>query len=216
MASLRCYRGGWPVTAALALVLGGLASSASAAAPGSAELDAEGPVALAAGGGNDVVAMRDFSFAPKRVEIDAGDRVRWRNEGVEPHTASEKGGGFNTGRLDAGESKSIAFHSEGTFKYICRLHPQMKGTVEVRASEERQGSGGVDPTGDTGSTPTTDDGSTGFSDPSTGFSDSSSTDSSGSLPSTGEDEAPLIALGAGLVALGLLAGAAAAWWEWAD
>jgi LPXTG-motif cell wall-anchored protein len=94
----------------------------------------------------------------------------------------------------------------------------MKGTVEVEAT-----AGGSDP--QAASAPGAsieepiaplDPGTVGSSGDSGSATDSgAATDSGGSLPSTGEEELPLFALGAALLAAGLLVGAAAAWAEWA-
>jgi plastocyanin len=40
--------------------------------------------------------------------------------------------GRKTGVLLRGQSNALAFNSERLFDYICRLHPSMKGQVEVK------------------------------------------------------------------------------------
>jgi plastocyanin len=77
--------------------------------------------------------MVDFSFEPPTVTIQAGGKVIWQNEGDAPHTATADDDSFDTGTVDSGKLKSetAAFKESGTFSYICTIHPQMKGTVEV-------------------------------------------------------------------------------------
>jgi LPXTG-motif cell wall-anchored protein len=176
------------------------------------------PQARAGGGsaaakGTNSVEIRNFKFRPKTVTIDAGDRVRWRNEDADDHTATARDGSFDTGILSENESATEEFDDAGTFRYICEIHPSMKGTVEVEA----ESGGGSDPeatSAPSGSIedpiPPSDSSALGSSDGS-----GSTADSGGSLPSTGEEELPLFALGAALLAAGLLVGAAAAWAEWA-
>jgi plastocyanin len=67
------------------------------------------------------------------VTIQAGGKVIWQNEGEAPHTATADDGSFDTGTVDPGKLKSeaAAFKEPGSFSYICEIHPQMKGTVEV-------------------------------------------------------------------------------------
>lgn len=79
------------------------------------------------------VEMVDYSFEPPTVTIQAGGKVIWQNEGEEPHTATADDGSFDTGTIESGKLKSeaAAFKKPGTFSYICTIHPQMKGTVEV-------------------------------------------------------------------------------------
>jgi plastocyanin len=79
------------------------------------------------------VEMVDFSFEPPTVTIQAGGKVIWRNEGEAPHTATADDGSFDTGTVDPGKLKSeaAAFKEAGTFSYICEIHPEMTGTVEV-------------------------------------------------------------------------------------
>jgi plastocyanin len=77
------------------------------------------------------VAMADFAFQPATVTIQAGGKVTWRNEGARPHTATAEDGSFDTGTVDPGKLKSASFKAPGAFTYICQIHPQMMGTVEV-------------------------------------------------------------------------------------
>jgi plastocyanin len=77
------------------------------------------------------VAVADFSFTPKVIEVKAGQTVTWTNEGQVEHTV--KGRGFFSPRaLDHGQKYSHRFSRPGRFDYLCTLHPtQMRGTVVV-------------------------------------------------------------------------------------
>jgi plastocyanin len=175
----------------------------------------EGEVADASRKGTETVSMRDFKFAPKKVTIDVGDEIRWRNRGDEPHNATGKGNSFDTPDLDPGDDADERFNDAGTYEYVCTIHRSMKGTVQVQAEGDASAGGGSGDIEDPITAPPTDDSST-----STGLSDDSlgstgSDEPSGTLPETGNEEIPLFALGAALLAAGLLTGAAAAWAEWA-
>jgi LPXTG-motif cell wall-anchored protein len=141
------------------------------------------------------VTIRDFEFAPASVTIDVGDTVTWNNDGPTPHSATADEGDFDTGIFDAGESRSHTFEEAGTFSYFCTPHPNMRGTITVRAaSSGAEPDGGAD-SGTTGST----GGESGAADTDTGSSD----DSSGAaLPDTGLDTGGLAALGLMTLALG--------------
>jgi plastocyanin len=89
------------------------------------------PTVLAATRGVDI---RDFAFSPRTVEIRVGDTVRWTNRDSVAHTATAQNGSFDTGMLAEGESGSIRFTAAGTYRYVCTPHPDMTGTVVVRAA----------------------------------------------------------------------------------
>jgi plastocyanin len=89
------------------------------------------PTVLAASRG---VAIADFAFSPRTIEIRVGDTVRWTNRDSVAHTATAQNGSFDTGLLSDGESGSIRFTSAGTYRYQCTPHPDMTGTVVVRAA----------------------------------------------------------------------------------
>jgi plastocyanin len=89
------------------------------------------PVVLAATRGVDI---RDFAFSPRTVEVQVGDTVRWTNRDSVAHTATARNGSFDTGLLAEGESGSVRFTTAGTYRYVCTPHPDMTGTVVVRAA----------------------------------------------------------------------------------
>lgn len=80
------------------------------------------------------VDIRDFAFSPRTIEIRVGDTVRWTNRDSVAHTATARGGSFDTGLLSEGESGSVRFTAAGTYRYVCTPHPDMTGTVVVRSA----------------------------------------------------------------------------------
>ena len=129
------------------------------------------------------------------------------------HSATANDGSFDTGLLGKGKSGSHTFDESGTFQYVCKPHPFMKGTITVRAASSSGGG-----SSDTGSDPAADDSSSSSgsgagsssssssgSGSSGGSGSTSSTNSSGSsstLPNTGADAATLAILGLLMLALG--------------
>lgn len=77
------------------------------------------------------VEISRFRFAPADVTIRPGTRVEWRNSDIAPHTATGDQGGWDTGRLDRGQSSSVVFAAPGVYAYRCVFHPAMRGTVTV-------------------------------------------------------------------------------------
>jgi plastocyanin len=78
------------------------------------------------------VEIRDFTFYPADLTIDAGTRVTWLNRDSVAHTATNKPGAWDTGYLDKGDTYSFVFDSAGSYSYFCRPHPYMVGTITVR------------------------------------------------------------------------------------
>ena len=60
-----------------------------------------------------------------------GNGVEWANGDIVAHTATSKEGGFDVSVLP-GRTGSTVMTQPGTFSYICRYHPNMKGQVVVR------------------------------------------------------------------------------------
>ncbi|HEV7885990.1 MAG TPA: hypothetical protein VGO92_00410, partial [Acidimicrobiales bacterium] len=61
------------------------------------------------------VTIKDFSFTPGSVTVQAGDRVVWTNTGQNTHSAVDDAGTFDTGGLAPGQSKALTFNTAGTF-----------------------------------------------------------------------------------------------------
>ena len=79
----------------------------------------------------ETVEMVDFAFEPADATVQVGGKVTWKNQGEAPHTATADDGSFDTGTIDAGKLAAETFKGAGTFSYICTIHPDMKGTIEV-------------------------------------------------------------------------------------
>jgi plastocyanin len=77
------------------------------------------------------VEIRNFSFHPSPLRVDRGARVTFVNRDGAAHDATRRGS-FSTGLLRPGEAATLRFRRRGTFKYVCTLHPGMRGKVVVR------------------------------------------------------------------------------------
>src|SRR5215207_2592984 len=143
---------------------------------------------------SDSVTIADFQFTPAQITIDQGDTVTWTNNGPSAHSATAPDGSFDTGILPAGESRSHTFSDAGTFSYICTPHPNMHGTIVVRASQ----SGGDTPDSSAGG-----GGGTGGSSGTGAGAEAAQGDAGPSLPNTGTDAGALLVLGALMFLLGV-------------
>ena len=98
---------------------------------------ASAPVTTQAGEEAEIV---DFDFSPRRLTVEAGTTVTWSNTGERPHTATDRGGTFDTRPIAPGASAEVTLSTPGTYFYFCRINPaKMDGvlTVEPGADEPR-------------------------------------------------------------------------------
>jgi len=77
------------------------------------------------------VEIEDFAYKPDPVRIEEGGKVIWLNKDSAPHTATAEDGSFDTGTLEEGKLGSETYKEPGTYAYVCSIHPDMHGTVEV-------------------------------------------------------------------------------------
>lgn len=80
----------------------------------------------------DKVSISNFAFSPTDITVKKGTTVTWTNNDSVAHTIE-----FDTNdipkseTLGNGQTYSFMFNDEGTFNYICGIHPSMHGTVTV-------------------------------------------------------------------------------------
>jgi LPXTG-motif cell wall-anchored protein len=163
---------------------------------------------------NASVTMKDIQFKPKTLTISPGDRVTWTNRDPSQHNAVDQGE-FETPLIEKGESASVTIDTPGTYNYVCTVHAGMKGKLvaQTEGGGSSGGSGGSSgSSGSSGGTSSSTGSSGAGTFPSSGSS--SSGGSSGSLPNTGQEQLPLLILGAGLIVAGLLARAFHEYWIW--
>ncbi len=105
-------------------------SPTTSATPAAPATDATAPDAVTGPVEVDIV---DFAFEAADVVVGAGGTVVWRNSGVAPHTATADDGSWDSGMLATGDTFGQTFETPGRFAYLCAIHPDMTGTVEVIA-----------------------------------------------------------------------------------
>ena len=98
---------------------GGGADTATEAAPS------------ASGGTGSAVEIVDFAYKPADLTVAKGTTVEFTNEDSTAHTATAKGGAFDSGAIQPGKSSKVTLDQTGTFTYSCSFHPFMKGTITV-------------------------------------------------------------------------------------
>jgi plastocyanin len=73
-----------------------------------------------------------MSFSPSSASVTVGQQILWHNADSITHTATQDGGGFDTGSIPpGGTSGAITLTTPGTIGYHCAIHPSMVGTLNV-------------------------------------------------------------------------------------
>jgi plastocyanin len=80
------------------------------------------------------VRMAGSRFEPSTLTIRVGDSVLWFNDDALPHTVSATDGSWDSGALAPGQAFERRFATASTYRYLCRYHPGMAGTIEVTRS----------------------------------------------------------------------------------
>ena len=89
------------------------------------------------------INVGDDFFYPSKVTINAGQTVRWTNNGSVPHLINANPGtekckpssseGFDSPTVSPGDTFERTFNNPGTFAYHCEFHGcPMKGTIIVQ------------------------------------------------------------------------------------
>jgi plastocyanin len=113
----------------LALALGATLAALAGPAASTAQMehmqDAAGDQAAA------TVPILFGAFGTPRVDVLAGDTVRWMNTSIRVHTVTADDGTWASGRLPGDDKFTHRFDTVGTATYYCMLHPFMRGEVDV-------------------------------------------------------------------------------------
>ena len=80
-----------------------------------------------------VLDIAGFAYCPATVTVAAGTEVAWTNADLAPHTVTYDGprGPVDSGSMVQGQTWSTRFVQPGAYRYYCRFHPGMTGTILV-------------------------------------------------------------------------------------
>ena len=80
-----------------------------------------------------VLDIVGFAYCPASVTVVAGTEVAWTNADLAPHTVTYDGpeGSVDSGSMVQGQTWSARLGRPGTYRYYCRFHPGMTGTIFV-------------------------------------------------------------------------------------
>jgi plastocyanin len=78
------------------------------------------------------ISIQNFHFMPEILTVKAGTAVTWVNRDEEPHNVVSLDRVFRSKAIDGGEKFTATFDKPGTYKYICAVHPHMRGQIVVQ------------------------------------------------------------------------------------
>jgi amicyanin len=84
---------------------------------------------------NHAVMIEQYAYTPAALTVAQGDTVTWTNHDSVQHDVRVTSGPttFQSPMLAQGQSWSHTFTVAGSYSYICSVHPDMRGSVTVRA-----------------------------------------------------------------------------------
>jgi plastocyanin len=123
-----------PVLLAASLGAHSETSAVAAAAPATTAKTAAAPATTVATADATTISIKEFMFAPTAMTVGVGTTVKWKNLDGEIHTIRSVDTTFASGALDQGDSFAFKFDKPGTYRYVCSIHPQMVGTIVVKAA----------------------------------------------------------------------------------
>jgi plastocyanin len=79
------------------------------------------------------VEMKDIAFQPETIRVRTGETITWINrDSVQHDVVNVKEGQEPKSELfNEGQTYEFTPTEAGTIQYLCSVHPNMKGTVEV-------------------------------------------------------------------------------------
>ena len=77
------------------------------------------------------LTIENYAFKAPIVTVAAGTDVVWKNLDDDPHTVSATDGSFDSKGLAQGDTFTRRFTKPGTYRYYCKVHPMMRGTIIV-------------------------------------------------------------------------------------
>lgn len=98
--------------------------------------DTGNPVSSVPTSSNEIL-IQDMAFSPADITVAVGTTVTWMNKDAVGHTVTSGAPGAPSGEFDSGNISQngnfpFTFSQAGTFKYFCKIHPLMLGTITVK------------------------------------------------------------------------------------
>ncbi len=109
----------------------GPASEAPSSAPATAAPPSAAVCEVVEGTTGAAAEIKGFSY-PSGLSVAAGESITWTNADSVPHTVTFAEGGCDSGAIaGGGGSATVTYLVPGTYPFVCRFHPAMRGSLEV-------------------------------------------------------------------------------------
>ncbi len=82
------------------------------------------------------VEIHNLVFVPEVITVCPGDKIRWINRDISPHTATALDGRWDTQELALNQHRTLIVTKAMAGEYYCLFHPHMKGEIRLRNKEE--------------------------------------------------------------------------------
>ena len=77
------------------------------------------------------VVIEKLKFGPMPAQLHKGDSIIWMNKDLFRHTATAADHSFDVD-LMPGKARKIVLTKSGAIPFMCRYHPNMRGTLQVK------------------------------------------------------------------------------------
>ena len=82
-----------------------------------------------------VIPIKGIAFKKPTVRVGVGEVVVWKDrDGYVSHTVTSRGTKRfgSSSYLQRGDQHRVRFADRGVYRYVCRVHPNMRGRITVR------------------------------------------------------------------------------------
>jgi len=77
------------------------------------------------------IKIANYAYQPSALTAKVGTKVTVTNSDQTAHTLTARSGGFDSGTVNAGKSKTFVLTKPGQYTYYCQFHAFMTGTIKV-------------------------------------------------------------------------------------
>ena len=75
------------------------------------------------------IEIAEFTYRPETLQVRRGDKIKWINKDLAPHTATASNKSWDTGNLERNQSAIIEVTDGMDLHYFCRFHPHMRARL---------------------------------------------------------------------------------------